>query len=150
MNSLRQFAPETPERARSALAYLDPGCSNHEWVRLGQAIHAEWPDETGFGVWRDWSADGANHTGEADCRNRWRTFKQGGGVTISALYVRAREAGWRDLEHMRDPNRCRSRSRLLARRSELPKQPPSETSKPLGMPKQQLRPARFGWQHQLT
>ena len=96
MNSLRQFAPETPERARSALAYLDPGCSNHEWVRLGQAIHAEWPDETGFGVWRDWSADGANHAGEADCRNRWRTFKQGGGVTISALYVRAREAGWRD------------------------------------------------------
>ncbi|EOU2184689.1 DUF5906 domain-containing protein [Klebsiella quasipneumoniae] len=87
---------ETIERARSALNYIDPSCDRGQWVKVGQAIHSEWPDDGGLALWDEWSKPASNYRSEKDTRSVWRGFKQGGGVTIAALYGIARDAGWRD------------------------------------------------------
>lgn len=84
-------ADET-ERARSALAALDPGCPRSEWVRLGMAAQAAGLD---FHDWHDWSAAAGNYRSEADCRSTWNSFR-GEGVGAGTLFAAARAAGWRD------------------------------------------------------
>ena len=86
---------ETIERARSALNYIDPSCDRGQWVKVGQAIHSEWPDDNGLALWDGWSKPASNYR-EKETRSVWGGFKQGGGVTIAALYGIARDAGWRD------------------------------------------------------
>ncbi|WP_313050967.1 VapE domain-containing protein [Atlantibacter subterraneus] len=86
---------ETIERARSALNYIDPACDRGQWVKIGQAIHSEWPDDIGLALWDGWSKPASNYR-EKETRSVWCGFKQGGGVTVAALYGIARDAGWRD------------------------------------------------------
>ena len=68
---------ETIERARSALNYIDPACDRGQWVKVGQAIHSEWPDDTGLTLWDGWSKPASNYR-EKETRSVWGGFKQGG------------------------------------------------------------------------
>lgn len=91
-----KIRPWTPERARSALAHMDPDCGNDEWVKSGMALKTEFPDETGFQLWHDWSAQGKSYKSEHDCRTRWKSFKPGGGITMGYIHAVATANGWRD------------------------------------------------------
>jgi phage/plasmid primase-like uncharacterized protein len=64
-------------------------------VRVGQAIHSEWPDDSGLTLWDEWSKPASNYR-EKETRSVWGGFTRGGGITIAALYGIARDAGWRD------------------------------------------------------
>lgn len=87
---------ETIERARSALNFIDASCERGQWVKVGQSIHSEWPDDRGLSLWDEWSKPASNYVSEKETRSVWGGFKQGGGHTIAALYGIARDAGWRD------------------------------------------------------
>ena len=81
-----------PERARRALASLDPGCPRPEWVRLGMAARAA---GLAFEDWHDWSASAGNYRNEADCRATWNSMK-GEGIGPGTLFAAARAAGWQE------------------------------------------------------
>jgi len=96
MGAALKIKPWTPERARSALAHMDPDCGNDEWVKPGMALKTEFPDEAGFEIWHDWSAQGRSYRSEADCRTRWKGFRPGGGITMAYVHAAATANGWRD------------------------------------------------------
>lgn len=113
MSAALKIKPWTPERARSALANMDPDCGNDEWVKSGMALKGEFPNETGFQLWHEWSAEGLSYRSEADCRARWKSFRPGGGITMAFIYAAAKANGWRDDAHtvQIDPaeaERCRA------------------------------------------
>lgn len=96
MGAALKIKPWTPARARSALAHMDPDCGNDEWVKPGMALKSEFPNETGFQLWHDWSATGKSYRSEQDCRTRWKSFKPGGGITMGHIHAVATANGWRD------------------------------------------------------
>lgn len=99
MSAALKIKPWTLERARSALAHLDPDCGNDEWVKSGMALKSEFRDETGFQLWHDWSAEGKSYKSEQDCRTRWKSFRADGGITMAFIYSAAKANGWRDDAH---------------------------------------------------
>lgn len=82
----------TIEDARSALWAISPlGMGNDEWVRVGMA----WKEAGGdLGEWEDWSRQDGAKFQDGECARRWRSFKDGGGITASTLFGMARKAGW--------------------------------------------------------
>lgn len=80
-------------RVESALQVVDSE-DREMWVRIGQAIQDEF-GEAGFHLWDDWSRTGDNYNEQA-ARDVWRSFGQGGGITIASLFHLARENGWSD------------------------------------------------------
>lgn len=85
------------DRARSALDALDPDTDHDSWLRLGMALHSEWPagGGTGFQLWDAWSARGTKYPGTEELAKRWRSFKPGGGIGLGTIFHDARSAGWR-------------------------------------------------------
>ncbi len=94
----RQTPSSDEDRVRSALAALDPDSAHDEWVKFGQALHSEWPNDggAGFALWDEWSARGTKYPGTEALAKRWRSFTAGGGVTLGTLIHAAKGAGWRD------------------------------------------------------
>ena len=90
---MRERFIDEPERARSALWSLDPGCQREEWVKYGMAAKAAGLD---FEDFHQWSSEGGNFQGEAECRSVWRSIKTEGGVSAASLFRAARDAGWED------------------------------------------------------
>lgn len=88
---MRDRFRDEPERARSALWSLDPGCPREEWVRHGMAAKAAGLD---FDDFHQWSAGAGNFNGEHECRAVWRSFKTEGGISAASLFRAARDAGW--------------------------------------------------------
>lgn len=82
----------TPELIRAALAHIPATLQRDDWARVGMAIQSEFPDDTGLGLFTDWSAtaDGFN-VGEV--RSTWRSFKAGA-VKIGTLLRLAKENGF--------------------------------------------------------
>jgi putative DNA primase/helicase len=83
----------TPDTIRAALAYIPPTLPRDEWARVGMAIKSEFPDETGYDLFFYWSQPAENFSGNA-CRDAWRSFKAGGGVTIGTLLHMAKSHGY--------------------------------------------------------
>lgn len=81
-----------PDRARSALLSIDPGCSRPEWVRAGMAAKSA---GLSFEDFHAWSATASNYRSEADCRSTWNSMK-GEGIGPGSLFAAARAAGWQD------------------------------------------------------
>lgn len=79
------------EAARDALNAIDPDCGYDQWLRLGMALHSEWPTE--FACWNDWSRRGRKYRGEKELRTHWKSFG-GGGVTLGTLFHEAKQCGW--------------------------------------------------------
>lgn len=69
---------------RELLANCDNNVGNEEWVKIGMAIHSEQPDDDGLALWDEWSRGGDTYK-EGECAKRWRSFKQGGTVTLGTL-----------------------------------------------------------------
>jgi len=85
--------PIEPERARSALMAIDPGCDRLTWVRVMTAAKAA---GLPFEDVNQWSAGAGNYKGEKDVRSVWRGIKESGGISAGTLFHMARESGWRD------------------------------------------------------
>lgn len=89
----QRSAAEELDRARSALLALDPGCDRGTWVRVAMAAKSA---GLTFEDFHAWSEPAANHEGETDCRNVWRSIRADGGIGPGTLFALARDAGWRD------------------------------------------------------
>ena len=106
-----------PERARRALASIDPGCPRPEWVRLGMAARAA---GLAFEDWHAWSETAGNYRNEADCRATWNSMKREG-IGAGTLFAAARAAGWQ--EH-NGPQQTRQKPAQGPQRPEQGKRPP--------------------------
>lgn len=106
------------ERARSALAALDSGCSRGEWVALAMAAKAS---GLSFADFHSWSEPAHNYRNEADCRAVWRSIDETGGIGAGTLFAKAIEAGWRERTngHTR-PQQKAQESRTAAPKAERP------------------------------
>ena len=82
----------TPQDARAALQFLDPGTDRDSWVRVLMAGKAA-------GLAEDdaitWSASAANFSNERDVSSVWRSIKPDGGIGPGTFYKMARDAGWK-------------------------------------------------------
>lgn len=81
------------ERARDALWAMDSGCDGNRWVRIGMAAKAAGLEFEDFDAW---SATAGNYGGQSATRSRWRSFRDGKGITAGTLFYLAHEEGWRD------------------------------------------------------
>jgi putative DNA primase/helicase len=101
------------ERARSALAYIEP-YDHDTWVKVGMALKSEFRDD-GWTLFDEWSRSAENYN-ERENRFRWRSFKPGGGITIATPYRLARDAGWQDdgTRRVPDPEELAHRRRERA------------------------------------
>ena len=80
------------EKVLDILARLDPSVTNHEWVRIGMALH-DWHPTKGLELWEEWSKTGTNYE-EGETAKRWKSFKPGGGVTMGTILFMAKEADY--------------------------------------------------------
>jgi putative DNA primase/helicase len=83
----------TPETIRVALSHIPPNLPRDEWARVGMAIKSEFPNETGYDLFFYWSQPADNFNAKA-CRDAWKSFKAGGGVTIGTLLHLAKSHGF--------------------------------------------------------
>jgi hypothetical protein len=87
--------PGTTE-VEKLLRYCDPNTDRMTWINIGFSCHSLNPDY--FYLWHNWSATASEHgkyTGEMDCWNQWRSFKdKPNGVTGKSLYYYARQGGY--------------------------------------------------------
>lgn len=77
-------APEAPadypepmglsdDAIREVLARIDPDVSYPEWIKVGQALQHERPDD-GYAFWHEWSARGAKYAGPELMQSKWDGF----------------------------------------------------------------------------
>jgi hypothetical protein len=72
------------DEIRELLDNCDNNVGNEEWVKIGMAIHSEQPGDDGLVLWDEWSCGGDTYK-EGECEKRWRSFTQGGTVTLGTL-----------------------------------------------------------------
>lgn len=78
--------------AELALRRLDPDLAYDEWVRVGMALHARFPDAGGLALWDAWSARGEKYPGTRTLERHWASFHAGRGVGFGTLIAMARRA----------------------------------------------------------
>lgn len=88
------YEKTTLQDVREMLASVDPDCSRHEWIQVGQALKGEYGEE-GFAVWNDWSKRGTKYR-EREIPAQWKSLGRGTGrpVTIATIAYRAKMGGW--------------------------------------------------------
>lgn len=72
------------EEIHEWLREIDNNIGNEEWVKVGMAIHSEYPGDDGLSAWDNWS-EGGDTFKDGECEKRWRSFSQGGTVSIGTL-----------------------------------------------------------------
>ena len=77
-------------RALDALHSIPPDLPRDHWVRAGMAAQAAGLD---FDAFDRWSAPAPNYKA-TDCRDAWRSFKPGKGITAATLFSMAKSHGW--------------------------------------------------------
>lgn len=77
--------------ALDALHFIDPGLPRDEWVKVGMAAKTAGISFEDFDAW---SAQAGNYQ-PADCRDTWRSFKDGRGITERTLFRTAAQYGYR-------------------------------------------------------
>jgi putative DNA primase/helicase len=83
----------TPELVRTALTHLSANLPRDDWARIGMAIKSEYPDETGFALFDQWSSTADGYSA-ASAKSTWKSIKPGGGVTIGTLLHEAQQNGF--------------------------------------------------------
>jgi replicative DNA helicase len=83
-----QSKPTTPSDIETALYRIDPDCEYSMWVEIGMAIHSEL-GEGGMSIWDNWSRGGSKYN-EREMETKWRSFKNGSGVSIGTLFHHAK------------------------------------------------------------
>lgn len=86
------YAPKTEDEVAYILSFLNPDCSNDEWVRAAFGVKAELGD-SGFEVWDSWSRQSDKYNG-GRARSVWKGAKSDGGKTIASLVDEARKHGY--------------------------------------------------------
>jgi putative DNA primase/helicase len=76
-----------------ALEYI-PADDRENWVRMGMALHSEYPGTDGRELFMQWSASAPNFS-KTGARDTWKSFKPGGRVRIGTLIAQAKAQGWR-------------------------------------------------------
>jgi hypothetical protein len=81
------------------------------------AIKSEFPDETGFALFDEWSQQVADGYDVGAVRGTWRSIKAGGGVSVGTLLHMAKGYGFKPPK-MRQPPVAPSREVLAQRQRE--------------------------------
>ena len=63
----------TDDEIRAVLAKVDPDVSYPEWIKVGQALQHERPDD-GLALWVEWSAQGSKYDGPELLEQKWAGF----------------------------------------------------------------------------
>lgn len=87
----KQSSATTLQRIRDALRLIDPD-PRDTWLRVGQAIHSEFPNDAGYELWAHWAMQSSKFD-DNDQQRTWEAFVSDGGVTIASLFHLAGEAG---------------------------------------------------------
>lgn len=82
----------SPEQAREALQFVDPGTDRATWVKTLAAAKAAGLD---FDDIHAWSSSAPNYVGERDVQTAWRSIDAGGPIQAGTLFHQARAAGWK-------------------------------------------------------
>ena len=122
------------DRVAAALGAIPNQDEYHTWLAVGMALHstgAAWARD----LWDTWSQQSPKYADAAQDK-KWRSFTPDGGVTITTLFHRAQEAGWRDARAAgrpsqgqtpssarmgRPPGRSPGASNCCARRMAIPR-----------------------------
>lgn len=80
------------DRALSALHALDPGTNRETWLRIALAAKAA---NLSLEDFTQWSRPASNFGSDTDCRNAWRSEKNGP-ITPGTLFYLAHQSGWKD------------------------------------------------------
>lgn len=83
----------SPEVIAEALSHVPNADDDTTWTRMGMAVRSELGD-AGFDIWDAWSQGAHNYSAKAS-KIRWRSFKQGGRVTIGSLFYTAQQHGFK-------------------------------------------------------
>jgi putative DNA primase/helicase len=83
----------TPELIRAALTHLSANLPRDDWARIGMAIKSEYPDDTGFSLFDQWSSTAEGYSA-ASAKATWKSIKPGGGVSIGTLLHEAQQNGF--------------------------------------------------------
>ena len=86
--------PIPPDQVKRMLGAIDPNnLSYDEWLRVGQSVNTQIPDEAGLQLWDEWSSKGKRYK-NGECATRWRGFNPDGPIRAGTLFFIAKEAGW--------------------------------------------------------
>ena len=84
----------SPEQIERMLQAIDPNkLSYDEWLRIGQAIHTQYPDQVGLTLWDSWSSKGRRYQ-PRECTSRWHGLRPDGRVRVGTLFYFARQGDW--------------------------------------------------------
>ncbi|MCB0213916.1 MAG: AAA family ATPase [Anaerolineae bacterium] len=86
----QQFSDYSSDDIQEMLSYLDPDMPYEQWVHVGMALHEGGFD---FELWDEWSNQGSKYA-VGECASKWRSFSDGGGITIGTLLHMAKNAGY--------------------------------------------------------
>lgn len=81
------------DKVQSILGTVNPNdLTYEEWLRIGQAIHSQHPNDEGLSVWDEWSQQGERYELD-ECAIRWRGFKHNGPIRMATLMYIAQNRG---------------------------------------------------------
>lgn len=86
--------PEWKQRELAGALVHIPADDYETWVRVGMALHST-RAEAAFRLWELWSASSEKFKPGA-CAEKWRSFHDTGGITLSTVYALAKQYGWTD------------------------------------------------------
>jgi|GEM_PF-4270528 len=92
-NYKQKSSAETAADAMEALGFISPDIPRDEWVTVAMSLKNGLGDE-GFQAFDDWSQGGDSYNA-ADTRSTWKSISIGGGITISSLFAKAKEHGYK-------------------------------------------------------
>ena len=86
--------PTTPELCRAALSHIPASLPRDEWARVAMSLKSQFPNETGFDLFDQWSQTDPNHYNAHGTKSTWRSVKAGGPVGIATLFHLAKAHGF--------------------------------------------------------
>lgn len=95
--------PITAALLSEALSFIPASLPRDEWARVGMAIKSEFPNDTGWNLFRDWSASDAASFDAPSAWSTWRSIKPTGGVSVSTLLYLAQQHGFKLPRRSRGP-----------------------------------------------
>lgn len=82
------------DTARAALSCISPNLTHDEWLKVGMALHSEFPGEDGFEVFDGWSQLAPDQYNRQNTKATWKSFKAGGAVGLGTLFHMAKQQGF--------------------------------------------------------
>jgi putative DNA primase/helicase len=95
---LKRLPKEPISRIEDALSVIDPN-DYDTWIKIGMAVHSEYPDEQGLILWNHWSRGSQKYDGLKSCEYKWNSFKTANPnhhapISVATLFSTAKQCGW--------------------------------------------------------